>query len=286
MTYSDFINDILSTRGRFIADANVYKEKHHIKPKSIGGTNSEDNMIDLFASEHYEAHKLLAQENPDDSALCYAWWMMAHIDDAHGREYVVSAEEYEEAKILAAKHMSELHRGKCLSQAHRDKIGQAGRGRQLSAEQKKQISDRMMGNVYNVGRVISEETRQKISDSNKGKPSPNKGKHLSQQTKDLIREANLGKEASDETREKIGVTSRQRGMSEEYRIKMSTANGGQPIYCPQLNEEFYGPSDVERKYSIPRSYVSACLYGHQKSAGRHPTTGEKLNWVFIENNLH
>lgn len=42
-----------------------------------GCTNDEDNLIDLFAREHYEAHRLLVLENPNNHKLAYAWSMMA-----------------------------------------------------------------------------------------------------------------------------------------------------------------------------------------------------------------
>ena len=38
---------------------NFYYEKHHIIPKSLGGSNSTDNLVLLTAREHYIAHVLL-----------------------------------------------------------------------------------------------------------------------------------------------------------------------------------------------------------------------------------
>lgn len=36
-----------------------YKESHHIVPKSFGGSNDKDNLVNLSAREHYIAHMLL-----------------------------------------------------------------------------------------------------------------------------------------------------------------------------------------------------------------------------------
>lgn len=77
MNYAEFIQNILDTRGRFACE-DEYHERHHIVPKCMGGTNDEENLIDLFAREHFEAHRLLAQENPDIQGLRYAWWLCAH----------------------------------------------------------------------------------------------------------------------------------------------------------------------------------------------------------------
>ena len=77
MTYKEFISNILETRGRF-ACGEEYHERHHIMPKCIGGSNDESNLIDLFGREHFEAHRLLAEENPNNKNIQYAWWSMAH----------------------------------------------------------------------------------------------------------------------------------------------------------------------------------------------------------------
>jgi hypothetical protein len=50
------------------------------------------------------------------------------------------------------------------------------------------------------------------------------------------------------------------------------------VYCPELNEEFWGAKEVENKYGIRACYITACLNGDQKSAGKHPGTGEPLHW--------
>ena len=63
MTYNEFIDKIINERGRFNC-GNEYHERHHIIPKCLGGTNNKDNLIDLYAKEHFEAHRLLSLENP------------------------------------------------------------------------------------------------------------------------------------------------------------------------------------------------------------------------------
>lgn len=95
-TYEEFIKNILNTRGRF-ACGNKYHERHHILPRCMNGTDDEDNLIDLFAREHFEAHRLLALENPDNNKLVFAWNMMSVKGRAKNR-YNLTAEEYEELK--------------------------------------------------------------------------------------------------------------------------------------------------------------------------------------------
>ena len=69
--HDEFIQNILDTRGRFNVEG--YKERHHIIPECCDGETIEENLIDLTAQEHYEAHKLLAEENPNNCGLQTAW---------------------------------------------------------------------------------------------------------------------------------------------------------------------------------------------------------------------
>lgn len=104
MEYKDYINNILSTRGRFNCDG--YKERHHIVPKCMGGTNNNDNLIDLYAEEHYIAHKLLALENQDNNKIVYAWWRMNQRRSINNGVIEVSPEDYAQARKLHSEAMS------------------------------------------------------------------------------------------------------------------------------------------------------------------------------------
>lgn len=110
ITYEEFINNILETRGRF-ACGDEYHERHHIIPKCIDGLNDESNLIDLFAKEHFIAHKLLAIENPNNEKLVYAWWCMCNVKNKDQKRYGITAEEYEEAKISHQKMLSKKMSG-------------------------------------------------------------------------------------------------------------------------------------------------------------------------------
>jgi hypothetical protein len=54
------------------------------------------------------------------------------------------------------------------------------------------------------------------------------------------------------------------------------------IYCPQLDEEFWGAKEAHDKYGICRSSISQCISGKIRHAGKHPVTGEPLTWQKIE----
>lgn len=98
MSYEEFINNILETRGRFNCGEEYY-ERHHILPKCLGGTNDEDNLIDLFAREHFIAHKLLALENPENTSLQFALWALAGMaNKKYSSLELCTSEEFEEAR--------------------------------------------------------------------------------------------------------------------------------------------------------------------------------------------
>ena len=111
MTYKEFITNILTTRGRFGIPKEEYKERHHIIPRCLGGTDDEENLIDLYAREHYEAHKLLYKENKNNLSLSFAFILMSNIRKGN---YTISAEEYEEARKALSESASKNNTGKKL----------------------------------------------------------------------------------------------------------------------------------------------------------------------------
>ena len=68
--YMEYINRILNSRPN--KKIEIGQHRHHIIPKSLGGTNSPENLIWLFASEHAKAHYLYSKENPNNSGMAYA----------------------------------------------------------------------------------------------------------------------------------------------------------------------------------------------------------------------
>ena len=181
-TYETFINNILNTRGRFSC-GDEYHERHHIIPKCMGGGNEEENLIDLFAREHFEVHRLLALENPDNKSLQYAFFMMSSENHLGDKEYEVTPEEYEEAKKAFSASISGensvwygTHRfgeqnpmyGKTHSQEAREKIRQAALNRSEETLDKirKRAKERLSipENNYMFGKRHSQETRKKLSD--------------------------------------------------------------------------------------------------------------------------
>ena len=68
---------IASAQNRTITEG--YKERHHIIPRSLGGTDSKSNLVEVTAREHFILHYLLTKftEGPDFRKMVNAFNMMA-----------------------------------------------------------------------------------------------------------------------------------------------------------------------------------------------------------------
>ena len=84
-----------------------YVERHHIVPKSLGGTNEASNLVRLTAREHLIAHMLLPKFVEDSAPMWSALWSMMNT-----RGLRTTSSIYEQARVEHAKAASEFHTGK------------------------------------------------------------------------------------------------------------------------------------------------------------------------------
>lgn len=186
ITYDEFIKNILDTRGRFEC-GDKYHERHHIRPKCMGGTNDEDNLIDLFAQEHFIAHKMLAEENPENTSLGFAWCCMAFMKNGREHRYELTPREYEEAKIA----LSALNKSRIVSEEQRKRIGEANKGRIVPESARRAVAK------ANASRVWSEESRRKLSNTISGENHPLYGRHHTEETRKKLSDGHKGLQAGD-----------------------------------------------------------------------------------------
>lgn len=270
MVYEEFINNVLQSRGRF-ACGDEYHERHHIIPRCMDGTDDEINLIDLFANEHFIAHRLLALENPDNEKLVYAWWCMCQLKDDSQQRVEVTAEEYEEARIAYAQSFS----GRKNPSARRvirlrdDKVYDTVR----DCCEDNDVSNTTMYDMLKSYRnfVYYDEWICFLDEDRY---------HLKQVDWGAIQHANRS-EAAKKAGNGGSVS-----CSPSTRQKISAAHKGKDgvaIYCPELDESFVSMINASEKYNINRESIRLCLCGKQKHAGKHPVTGEQLSWVKLEN---
>jgi len=203
---------------------NSYKEKNHIIPKCIGGSDDETNLVELTAKEHFICHLLLCEIYPNENTLKSARWAMTCFKSKnHNRKYIISSSQYDRIK----NEMAILKRGVRRSDEIKEKISNSHKGKNMSEETKKKISDKMKG------RVQSEEHKLNQSLSKKGQVPWNRGKHMSEETKKKISDKMKGRDQSEEDKLKLSLSkkgqvpwNKGKPMSEEIKRKISLTKKG------------------------------------------------------------
>ena len=122
-----------------------YTEKHHIIPKSLGGTNTKDNLVRLTAREHFVCHRLLPlfTKGDDKAKMLRAIWSMARANVRMKRP--LDARQFEIARAACAaaasmyRHTDETKEkirtaltGKTKTEEHCKSIGLSSKGRKWS----------------------------------------------------------------------------------------------------------------------------------------------------------
>lgn len=87
-----------------------YYEKHHIQPKSLGGTNDKKNLVKLTAREHFLCHWLLVKMYDKgtierNKMLC-AFWRMQSSNENQKR--YINSRVYEKLRIEFANVVSQM----------------------------------------------------------------------------------------------------------------------------------------------------------------------------------
>ena len=117
----------------------IYTERHHILPKSLGGANGKDNLVKLTAKEHRLAHILLPRMtiNPAHTkSMWYALWMMLRTKNTNQQRTISKGSAFEIAKIKVAENLSQLHKGKTVSKETREKMSKSCQGRESAFKNK------------------------------------------------------------------------------------------------------------------------------------------------------
>lgn len=201
MDYCKIYSDLIERGRNRVLPNDVYKERHHIIPRSMGGSDDKSNLVYLTYLEHLTAHHLLIKMFPDIPCLIYAAKMMRVCTD--GR--IVSRKE---AAWIKEKYS-------------------------------KIISKSKKGNKHALGHKHSEETRHKMSESRKGNQN-SKGKKRSEETKRKMSEAKQGSKISspsEEHRRKISEAKKGSKMSAET-IAKRTATRKANYKAKNLTSEY------------------------------------------------
>lgn len=142
MNYEKIYNSIIH-RAVSREKPDCYTEKHHIVPKSMGGSDKKCNIAVLTAREHFIAHWLLAKIH-NNSQMIYALFSMTKPGNKSQSRYTSHSFKY------ARERMAELMSFR------------------LSGEKNHWVGVKGKNNIH-YGMKRSEETRKNISIATKGK---------------------------------------------------------------------------------------------------------------------
>ena len=157
--YSKYYYSIVdNAKSRLIAE-NIYTEKHHIIPKSLGGSNDISNLVKLTAREHFVCHRLLARitTGAARNKMVHALWRMCNSLKSN---YKVNSKTYEKAKL------EHIHILKTVGSDGQFKAGRTAwnLGIPRTSEVKQAISKANSGRKSNrTSESFTEEWRAKIS---------------------------------------------------------------------------------------------------------------------------
>ena len=167
--------------------------------------------------------------------------------------------------------------GRKMSEEHKDKISKSEKGKDVSLETRIKIS------VSSKGRMHSIETKEKIRKTSEERLH-------SEKTKEKMRGENnhfYGKHHSEESKLKMSNSLKGRKHSEETKNKMkksSMKRGENPnarkIICITTGEIFDCIKDASEKYNIQSAHIVECCKGVLKSSGRLPDR-TKLVWMYL-----
>jgi hypothetical protein len=163
-------------------------EIHHIIPKSLGGGNNPENLVNFSAREHYIAHKIMTKitEGINREKMVHALWGMSNRILNNSLHGYMSSRSYENVRKLFLEIAGNSLRGKTYEQIHgeegakklkksrADSIKKVRKGKtweeifgKEEAEwRRKRVS---AGAIKRTGKPMSDETKQKLRNSHKGK---------------------------------------------------------------------------------------------------------------------
>lgn len=218
MNYIRIYNEII-VNAKFRNKPDCYCEKHHIIPKCLGGTNEESNLVILTAREHFIVHYLLYKIYPNNNKIFFALSAMNMVErwnNSSVKRYKpkLTSKQYEQLRQNRSIIIS-----KCLK-----------------------------------GRIVSEETKKKLS-------KINIGKHLSNEAKFKIAESNSKIIHTLEWNEKVGESLKKHKRTAEHSANISKAKKGKHINYNMNSAGFKGTQSGVNNYQAIKCYVDGILIG-------------------------
>lgn len=174
--YTKWYNSIISNAQARTSIAG-YTEKHHIIPKSLGGTNNKNNLVTLTAKEHFICHRILTKmvSGYQQLTMLKALSGMTTINKFHQR-HLISARRFAQIREQAGKAHSLMMTGKFVGtknpmygkKASEETKAKLRASAKLRPKPSKEVVEKRAAAIR--GRVMSDEAKLKMSLAWKTKP--------------------------------------------------------------------------------------------------------------------
>jgi 5-methylcytosine-specific restriction endonuclease McrA len=160
--YHRWYNQIIEHRRTNLAEG--YTEKHHIVPKSLGGTNDTTNLVSLTAREHFVCHWLLTKMVVGDDRIKMLRALNAFSISSKKNPRKLTSRQYAIARAAYVPF-----KGRKRSAEQIAKQAAKLRGRKQTIESNTRRSNTLKG------RSFTQEHLDNLSKALKGRTSPTKG---------------------------------------------------------------------------------------------------------------
>lgn len=138
----------------------TYTEKHHIIPKSLGGSNDITNIVILTAKEHFIVHWLLTKMCINDINARKMKYAMRSMSWNKTGNRIISSWQFE----LSRKKVSEAAKNRIVSETTRERISIAGKKRFESESNRMSMRKSKLSSPNS---KHTDETKKKISSTSK-----------------------------------------------------------------------------------------------------------------------
>lgn len=256
MNYQKIYNQLIEKRqNERLTKKDCYVEKHHIIPRCMGGNNDKENLVNLTAKEHFIAHFLLYKIYRN-SQMAFALFSMTRGKNNKGMKTYFNSNSYSIAREIFIKNNQGKNNprfGKKLSEEHKRILIESNKNRKRELGQKRSEETKRLISEKAKGRIMSEETKIKLS-------KIKSGNKLTQEHKDKISLGLTGRIMSNETR-----------LKQSIKANMPNARIKKPVVQYDLNlniiKFFDGTGIASRELNICKTAIGRVCKNKAKIAG-------------------
>ena len=218
-----------------------YKEKHHIIPKSFGGSNNKENLVELTAREHFICHWLLVKMTTDANRakMVYGLRMMNRYNEGHQRHNnIFTSRIYQYYKEEFVKEHIRRITGHTVSAETRQKLSDSQKGKKITGTHLENLRAASKNKP-----PVKDETRSKLREAFYKNNAINSPESIEKR-----RAKRMDHVVTDETRDKIKAT-----LKNTYRKKGFKVKDDLPKKKPYVQKGQKRSEETKAKMRKPKS---------------------------------